>query len=236
MRVDILTLFPEMLSGPLSSSILKRAQERGLLEINLVNIRDFSVNKHHTVDDAPYGGGAGMVMSPEPLFGAVEHVSRELGFMPGVVLMTPQGRPFTQAIAKNLSREKNLIIICGHYEGIDERIRDTLVTDEISIGDYVLTGGELPAAVLVDAVARLFQGAGRSRFSGGRILHHRFVGVSPLYQAQNTVAWRFRKYRERPPRRSESGGGANPVRTLERRPNCSTRLNYRGRTKKSWAK
>lgn len=106
MRVDILTLFPEMLSGPFSSSILKRAQERGLLEINLVNIRDFSTNKHHTVDDAPYGGGAGMVMGPEPLFGAVEYVSRELGFMPGVVLMSPQGRPFSQALAANLSREK----------------------------------------------------------------------------------------------------------------------------------
>jgi tRNA (guanine37-N1)-methyltransferase len=158
MRVDILTLFPEMLSGPFSSSILKRAQERGLLEINLVNIRDFSTNKHHTVDDAPYGGGAGMVMGPEPLFGAVEYVSRELGFMPGVVLMSPQGRPFSQALAANLSREKNLIIICGHYEGIDERVRDTLVTDEVSIGDYVLTGGELPAAVLVDAVARLIPG------------------------------------------------------------------------------
>ena len=158
MRVDILTLFPEMLSGPFSSSILKRAQERGLLEINLVNIRDFSTNKHHTVDDAPYGGGAGMVMGPEPLFGAVEYVSRELGFMPGVVLMIPQGRPFSQALAANLSREKNLIIICGHYEGIDERVRDTLVTDEVSIGDYVLTGGELPAAVLVDAVARLIPG------------------------------------------------------------------------------
>ena len=158
MRVDILTLFPEMLSGPFSSSILKRAQERGLLEINLVNIRDFSLNKHHTVDDTPYGGGAGMVMGPEPIFGAVEHVSRELGFLPMVVLMTPQGRPFTQAIAENLSREKNLIIICGHYEGIDERIRDTLVTAEISIGDYVLTGGELPAAVVVDAVARLIPG------------------------------------------------------------------------------
>lgn len=158
MRVDILTLFPEMLTGPFSSSILKRAQERGLLEINLVNIRDYSPNKHHTVDDTPYGGGAGMVMSPEPLFGAVEQVARELGFMPGVVLMSPQGRPFGQALAAQLSREKNLIIICGHYEGVDERVRETLVTDEISIGDYILTGGELPAAVLVDAVARLIPG------------------------------------------------------------------------------
>lgn len=158
MRVDILTLFPEMLAGPFSTSILKRAQERGLLEINLVNIRDFSTNKHHTVDDTPYGGGAGMVMGPEPLFGAVEQVARELGFVPRVVLMSPQGRPFSQALAVELSYEKNLVFICGHYEGIDERVRDTLVTDEISIGDYILTGGELPAAVVVDAVARLIPG------------------------------------------------------------------------------
>jgi tRNA (guanine37-N1)-methyltransferase len=158
MRVDILTLFPEMLAGPFSTSILKRAQERGLLEINRVNIRDFSTNKHHTVDDTPYGGGAGMVMGPEPLFGAVEQVARELGFVPRVVLMSPQGRPFSQALAVELSYEKNLVFICGHYEGIDERVRDTLVTDEISIGDYILTGGELPAAVVVDAVARLIPG------------------------------------------------------------------------------
>lgn len=158
MRVDILTLFPEMLAGPFSTSILKRAQERGLLEINLVNIRDFSTNKHHTVDDTPYGGGAGMVMGPEPLFGAVEQVARELGFVPRVVLMSPQGRPFSQALAAELSYEENLVFICGHYEGIDERVRDTLVTEEISIGDYILTGGELPAAVVVDAVARLIPG------------------------------------------------------------------------------
>ena len=135
-----LTLFPEMLRGPFPPVSLSGHRSAACWRSNLVNIRDFSLNKHHTVDDTPYGGGAGMVMGPEPIFGAVEHVSRELGFLPMVVLMTPQGRPFTQAIAENLSREKNLIIICGHYEGIDERIRDTLVTDEISIGDYVLTG------------------------------------------------------------------------------------------------
>lgn len=159
MRVDILTLFPEMFAGPFSSSILKRAQERGLIEINLVNIREFSTNKHHTVDDTPYGGGAGMVMGPEALFGAVEHVVRELGSMPRrVVLMCPQGRPFNQALAGELARGKNLVLVCGHYEGIDERVREALVTDEISIGDYVLTGGELPAMVVVDALARLIPG------------------------------------------------------------------------------
>ena len=159
MKFYILTLFPEMFGGPFSSSILKRAQERGLIEINLVNIRDFSTNKHHTVDDAPYGGGAGMVMGPEALFGAVEHVARETGAAPGrVILMCPQGRPFSQLLAGDLAREKNLVLICGHYEGVDERVREALVTDEISIGDYILTGGELPAMVVVDAVARLVPG------------------------------------------------------------------------------
>ena len=159
MNIYILTLFPEMFEGPFSSSILKRAQERGLIEINLINIRDFSTNKHHTVDDAPYGGGAGMVMGPEAIFGAVEHVIQILGLRPGrIALMCPQGRPFCQAMAGDLARENTLVLVCGHYEGVDERVRETLVTDEISIGDYVLTGGELPAMVVVDAVARLIPG------------------------------------------------------------------------------
>ena len=136
MKVDILTLFPEMFAGPFAASILKRAQERNLIEINLVNIRDFSTNKHHTVDDTPYGGGAGMVMGPEALFNAVEHVSRGLEATScRVVLMCPQGRLFNQALAGDLARGKNLILVCGHYEGIDERVRETLVTDEVSIGD-----------------------------------------------------------------------------------------------------
>ncbi len=159
MNIYILTLFPEMFEGPFSSSILKRARERGLIEIKLVNIRDFSANKHHTVDDAPYGGGAGMVMGPEALFGAVEHVVQIIGARPDrIALMSPQGRPFCQAMAGDLAREKTLVLVCGHYEGVDERVRETLVTDEISIGDYVLTGGELPAMVVVDAVARLIPG------------------------------------------------------------------------------
>ncbi|OPX86710.1 MAG: tRNA (guanine-N(1)-)-methyltransferase [Pelotomaculum sp. PtaB.Bin104] len=159
MIVDILTLFPEMFTGPLTSSILKRAQERDLIVFNLFNIRDFSTNKHHTVDDTPYGGGAGMVIGPEPVFGAVEHVLALRGPMPSrVLLMCPQGRPFDQALAADLAQEKHLVIICGHYEGIDERVREQLVTDEISIGDYVLTGGELPAMVVADAVARLIPG------------------------------------------------------------------------------
>lgn len=159
MKIDILTLFPEMFAGPFSSSILKRAQECGLVEINLVNIRDFSTNKHHTVDDTPYGGGAGMVMAPEAVFRAVEDVSGKYKGEPSrVVLMCPQGRPFSQAIALELAGETNLVLICGHYEGVDERVREGLVADEISIGDYVLTGGELPAMVVVDAVTRLIPG------------------------------------------------------------------------------
>lgn len=159
MKFDILTLFPEMFTGPLTSSILKRARERGLIEVNLVNIRDYSTNKHHTVDDTPYGGGAGMVMGPEALTNAIETTVGQYGATsPRVLLMCPQGRPFSQALAMDLAGEKNLLLICGHYEGIDERVRETMVTDEISIGDYVLTGGELPAAVVVDAVARLLPG------------------------------------------------------------------------------
>src|SRR5579883_2961840 len=154
MHVDIFTLFPEMFQGPFSESILKRAQEQGLLSIALHNIRDATTDKHHVVDDYPYGGGAGMVMKPEPIFHAVEAV-----YQGGpIILMTPQGRPFTQQIAHELAREPRLTLICGHYEGIDERVLQHLVTDEISIGDYVLTGGELAAMVIVDAVSRLIPG------------------------------------------------------------------------------
>lgn len=158
--IDILTLFPEMFSGPLTSSILKRAQERGLIIFNLVNIRDFSTNKHHTVDDTPYGGGAGMVICPEPVFGAIEHIlalRRQISRR-RVSLLCPQGRPLDQTLAADLAQEDHLVLICGHYEGIDERVREKLVTDEISIGDYILTGGELPAMVVADAVARLIPG------------------------------------------------------------------------------
>lgn len=160
MMIDILTLFPEMFTGPFSSSILKRAQERNCLQIDLINIRDFSTNKHHTVDDTPYGGGAGMLLGPEPFFRAVEHLAalRDGRSPKRILLLCPQGRPFTQAIARELAAEENLVFICGHYEGIDERVRENLVTDEISIGDYILTGGELPAMVVVDAVARLLPG------------------------------------------------------------------------------
>jgi tRNA (guanine37-N1)-methyltransferase len=158
LRIHILTLFPEMFAGPFEASIIKRARDKGLVEINLINIRDHSGNKHRTVDDTPYGGGAGMVMAPGPVFEAIDWL-REKNVDPGrIILLSPAGRPFNQALAWELSREDNLTFICGHYEGIDDRVREHLVTDEITIGDYVLTGGELPSIVIVDAVIRLIPG------------------------------------------------------------------------------
>src|SRR6266436_9592818 len=153
-RFDIFTLLPEMFRGPLSESILARAQAKGLLEIALHNPRDTTTDRHHIVDDYPYGGGAGMVMKPEPLFAAVEAV-----YQGGpIILLDPAGRVFTQAIARELAAEPRITLLCGHYEGIDERVRAHLATDELSIGDYVLTGGELAAMVVVDAVGRLVPG------------------------------------------------------------------------------
>ncbi len=151
MHFDIFTLFPDMFQGPFSESILKRAQERGLLSIALHNIRDATSDKHHVVDDYPYGGGAGMVMKPEPIFTAIEAI-----YQGGpIILLSPQGRLFNQQIAHELAQEPRVTLICGHYEGIDERVREHLVTDELSIGDYVLTGGELAAMIVVDATSRL---------------------------------------------------------------------------------
>jgi tRNA (guanine37-N1)-methyltransferase len=158
LRFDIFTLFPEMFRGPLDESILARARERGLLEIALHNPRDVTTDRHHIVDDYPYGGGAGMVMKPEPLFAAVEASIEQLAPGGPVILLSPQGRVFTQEIARALAGEPQITLICGHYEGVDERIRQHLVTDEISLGDFVLTGGELAAMALVDAVARLLPG------------------------------------------------------------------------------
>lgn len=157
MRINILTLFPEMFSGVLSSSILGKAQEKGIVQFEVNNFRDFSESKHGTVDDTPYGGGGGMVLKPEPLFRAVEAVAGEKKTR--VILMCPQGVPYNQKLAEELSKEEHLVFICGHYEGYDERIREHLVTDEISIGDYVLTGGELAAMVVIDSVVRLQPGA-----------------------------------------------------------------------------
>jgi tRNA (guanine37-N1)-methyltransferase len=181
MRIDVLTLFPEMFEGVFGASILGKARNKGLVELSTVNFRDYSNNKHNTVDDYPFGGGGGMVLKPEPIFAAVEdlmqqraeelsHAASEAAEQPGaenaadslsrprVILLCPQGETFSQRKAEELSKEEHLVFICGHYEGYDERIREHLVTDEISIGDYVLTGGELPAMVMIDSVVRLLPG------------------------------------------------------------------------------
>lgn len=163
MIFHVLTLFPGAFTSPLQESILKRAQQQGLVEIQLHHLRDYTHDRHRTVDDYPYGGGAGMVMKPEPLFEAVEAIQADIarsGRNPKIpiILLTPQGRLLNQPVAKALAKESELLLICGHYEGMDERVREHLVTDEISIGDYVLTGGELAALVIIDAVTRLLPG------------------------------------------------------------------------------
>lgn len=160
MRFDIFTLFPSIFESPLQESILKRAIEAGLLDVRVHNIRDYATDKHHVTDDYPYGGGGGMVMKPEPIFAAVEGVLEISNYQSPipVILLTPQGRLFNQEIARELARHERLALICGRYEGVDERVREHLATDEISIGDYVLTGGELVALVIVDAVSRLLPG------------------------------------------------------------------------------
>jgi len=159
MRIDIISIFPGMFAPVLNESILKRAQEKKLVKIYLHDLRAFSLDKHHKIDDRPFGGGAGMVMSVQPIFDALAKIRENARTKkPRVILLCPQGKVFKQKTAKKLSREKHLIFICGHYEGIDERVRQNLVNEEISIGDYVLTGGELPAMVIVDAVLRLIPG------------------------------------------------------------------------------
>jgi tRNA (guanine37-N1)-methyltransferase len=155
LKMDVITIFPRMLDGVLGESMLKRAAEAGHIAVRTINLRDFTSDAHRTTDDRPYGGGPGMVMKPDPIFEAVESV-----WQPGarVILMTPQGRRFDQAYARELADAEHLIFVCGHYEGVDERVRKALITDEISIGDYVLTNGVLPAAVVIDTVARLIPG------------------------------------------------------------------------------
>jgi tRNA (guanine37-N1)-methyltransferase len=184
LNVDVLTLFPGILEGPLNESILKRAREKGLLDVRVWNIRDFTEDKHRTADDSPYGGEAGMVLKPEPIFKAMEAVRAE---HPGgellTILLSPQGRPFDHREAERLSREKRrIVLLCGHYEAVDERVKDALVDEELSIGDYVLTGGELAALVVIDAAARLVPGvlgdeesAYRDSFGDGLLDHPHYT-------------------------------------------------------------
>jgi tRNA (guanine37-N1)-methyltransferase len=172
--IDVITIFPGMVDAALAEGVIGRARERGAIDVRARDLREFTEDRHRIVDDVPYGGGPGMVMKPEPIFRAVEAIGSERGQPSAVILMTPQGRRFDQAEAERLSRLERLIVICGRYEGVDERVAETLVTDELSIGDYVLTGGELPALVVVDAVARLCPGVvgdqgsvARDSFAGG---------------------------------------------------------------------
>lgn len=158
MQIDILTLFPQIFEGPFTESIIKRAVERGLVQIDLHQIRDYSLSKHKNVDDYPFGGGAGMVMSIEPIHRCLKHLQESRTY-DEVIYMSPDGEPFTQKIANQLSGKKNIAFLCGHYKGVDERVRQHLVTRELSLGDFVLTGGELAAASMVDAIVRLLPGA-----------------------------------------------------------------------------
>ena len=167
MQIDVITIFPQMLKGIIKESILKRAQQKNVVKINIHNLRDFALDKHSIVDDYSYGGGAGMVLKPEPIFRAVEKIvgSKKGKRRARIILLTPQGQTFNQAKAKELSQEEHLLFICGHYEGVDERVKENLINDEISIGDYVLTGGELPAMVIIDSLVRILPGVLNKRES-----------------------------------------------------------------------
>ena len=179
LNIDVITIFPQMLAGFLGESMLKRAGNAGLVHFQTINLRDFTTDVHKTTDDRPFGGGPGMVMKPDPIFKAVESVKTDRA---RVILMTPQGQPFCQKKAQELARESHLIFVCGHYEGVDERVRQGLVTDEISIGDYILTNGVLPAAVVIDAVVRLRPGVlgaddatKEESFSAGRLEYPQYT-------------------------------------------------------------
>lgn len=179
MKIDIITIFPQMLAGFLGESMMKRAAQQGAVQFNPIDLRDFTDDRHRTTDDRPFGGGPGMIMKAEPLFKAIESIRTPES---RVILMCPQGRPFKQSIARDLSRESHLILVCGHYEGVDERVREQMVDDEISIGDYVLTNGALAAAVVVDAVVRLLPGvlggegaADQESFSDGQLEYPQYT-------------------------------------------------------------
>ena len=237
MRFHVLTLFPDMIRDGFQTSITGRAVEKGLLSVNAVNIRDFSVNKHNRVDDYPYGGGAGMVMQAEPVCRAYESVVSGLSSekKPRVLYMTPQGKVFNQRMAEEFSREEELVFLCGHYEGIDERVLEEIVTDEVSIGDYVLTGGELPALVIMDAISRLLDG----------VLHNgesaEFDNLLEYPQYSRPEEWRGKKV----PAILLSGHHANVekwrreqslIRTKERRPDLLEHASLTKEDKKFLAK
>ncbi len=168
MRFDVLTLFDSMLEAVLGDSIIGRARDSGLLELNFINIRDFSTNKHKKVDDYPYGGGTGMLMAPQPIYDAYKSITDGLDYKPLTIYLSPQGKTFTQQMAMDLSQEKHIVLLCGHYEGVDQRVLDEIADMEISLGDFVLTGGEIAAMAVIDATARLVDGvlAGEESYTG----------------------------------------------------------------------
>ena len=178
MNFHVLTLFPEMIEQGINTSITGRAIEKGLISLNAINIRDYAGNKHGQVDDYPYGGGAGMVMQPGPVYRSYESVTEKIGYKPRVIYLTPQGKVFNQSMAEEFSKEEDLVFLCGHYEGIDQRVLDEIVDEEISIGDYVLTGGELPAMVLIDSVSRYVDGV----LSNSSTVEESFSGEDKLLE------------------------------------------------------
>lgn len=190
MNFHILTLFPEMIEQGLNTSIIGRATERGLLHIEAINIRDYTLDKHKKVDDYPYGGGAGMVMQAQPIYDAWRFVTERVGHRPRCVYLTPQGKTFSQTMAKEFAKEEDLIFLCGHYEGVDERVLEEIVTDFVSIGDYVLTGGELPAMVMVDAISRMVPGVLTNEASGtgesfeGNLLEYPQYSRPPIWNGR----------------------------------------------------
>lgn len=239
MNFHVLTLFPDMVRDGFQTSITGRAAEKGLLSLETINIRDFSVNKHNRVDDYPYGGGAGMVMQAEPVYLAYESVAKRTGGTPRVLYMSPQGRVFDQRMAEELAREDELVFLCGHYEGIDERVLQEIVTDEVSIGDYVLTGGELPALVIMDAVSRLLEGVLHNEESAQFDSFHDNLLEYPQYSRPEE--WRGKKV----PAILLSGHHANVerwrreqslLRTRNRRPDLLETANLTEEDKKFLAK
>ena len=239
MNFHVLTLFPDMIRDGFQTSITGRAVEKGLLSLDTVNIRDFSVNKHNRVDDYPYGGGAGMVMQAEPVYLAYQSVAEKLPKKPKVLYMSPQGKVFNQRMAEELAQEEEIVFLCGHYEGIDERVLEEIVDEEVSIGDYVLTGGELPALVIMDAVSRLVGGVLHNEDSAEFDSFHDNLLEYPQYSRPEV--WRGKAV----PSILMSGHHANVekwrreqslIRTLERRPDLLENANLTKQDKKFLAK
>lgn len=191
MRFDILTLFPEVIESVLGSSIIGRARDKGLITVNYVQIRDFAFNKHRQVDDYPYGGGTGMVMQAEPIYEAYMSICKKLDYKPYTIYMSPQGKSFRQSTAKRLSKKEHIVILCGHYEGVDQRVLDEIVDAEISLGDFVLTGGEIAAMAIVDATARLVPGVLKSEESFSEESH--FDGLLEYPQYTRPEIWHEKK-------------------------------------------